>query len=133
MVWYKVSANHFDVVHTDNCYFCMAYKLTYIFFCLFEFFYFFLKYQSISQKRQCVMLPLNMVAKQWHFVSITHSIGRAFSAGSQLRCYLDGNLVSSEKCRYNMTFSFSKNVAIALGIKYQAYMLTHENLICHLS
>ncbi|XP_078166919.1 binding protein isoform X2 [Carex rostrata] len=57
-------------------------------------------FESISQKRQCVMLPLNMMAKQWHFVSVTHSIGRAFSAGSQLRCYLDGNLISSEKCRY---------------------------------
>ncbi|KAJ4757798.1 BEACH domain-containing protein B [Rhynchospora pubera] len=57
-------------------------------------------FESISQKRQCVMLPLNMMPKQWHFVSVTHSIGRAFSAGSQLRCYLDGNLVSSEKCRY---------------------------------
>ncbi|KAJ3679372.1 hypothetical protein LUZ60_017383 [Juncus effusus] len=57
-------------------------------------------FESINQKRQCVLLPLGLNAKQWHFVSITHSIGRAFSSGSQLRVYLDGNLISSEKCRY---------------------------------
>ncbi|OUZ99745.1 BEACH domain [Macleaya cordata] len=59
-----------------------------------------LVYESFNQKRQCVSLPLNLVQKKWHFLCITHSIGRAFSGGSQLRCYVDGGLVSSEKCRY---------------------------------
>ncbi|CAA2974013.1 BEACH domain-containing B isoform X1 [Olea europaea subsp. europaea] len=57
-------------------------------------------YESVNQKRQCVSLNVNLVRKQWHFLCLTHSIGRAFSGGSQLRCYLDGVLVSSEKCRY---------------------------------
>ncbi|KAJ9567814.1 hypothetical protein OSB04_003780 [Centaurea solstitialis] len=57
-------------------------------------------FESIYQKRQCVSFPLNLVGKKWHFLCITHSIGRAFSGGSQLRCYLDGVLVSSEKCSY---------------------------------
>ncbi|XP_010254571.1 PREDICTED: BEACH domain-containing protein B isoform X2 [Nelumbo nucifera] len=57
-------------------------------------------YESINQKRQCVSLQLNLVRKKWHFLCITHTIGRAFSGGSLLRCYLDGRLVSSEKCRY---------------------------------
>ncbi|KAL2459002.1 hypothetical protein Fot_55288 [Forsythia ovata] len=57
-------------------------------------------YESVNQKRQCVSLNVNIVRKKWHFLCLTHSIGRAFSGGSQLRCYLDGVLVSSEKCRY---------------------------------
>lgn len=57
-------------------------------------------FESIYQKRQCVSFPLNLVGKKWHFLCITHSIGRAFSGGSQLRCYLDGVLISSEKCSY---------------------------------
>ncbi|KAM7514487.1 hypothetical protein LguiA_004070 [Lonicera macranthoides] len=57
-------------------------------------------YESINQKRQSVSLPVNLLRKKWHFVCLTHSIGRAFSGGSQLRCYVDGVLVSSEKCRY---------------------------------
>ncbi|XP_073008552.1 BEACH domain-containing protein B isoform X1 [Typha latifolia] len=59
-----------------------------------------LVFESINQKLQCVLLPLDLLPKQWHFLCVTHSIGRAFSGGSQLRCYIDGNLVSSEKCRY---------------------------------
>lgn len=55
--------------------------------------------QSINQKRQSVSLPVNLLRKKWHLVCLTHSIGRAFSGGSQLRCYVDGVLVSSEKCR----------------------------------
>ncbi|KAL0322863.1 UNVERIFIED_CONTAM: BEACH domain-containing protein B, partial [Sesamum angustifolium] len=55
---------------------------------------------SINQKRQCVSMNLNLVRKKWHFFCLVHSVGRAFSGGSQLRCYLDGILVSSEKCRY---------------------------------
>ncbi|KAK4434240.1 BEACH domain-containing protein B [Sesamum alatum] len=57
-------------------------------------------YESINQKRQCVSMNLNLVRKKWHFFCLVHSVGRAFSGGSQLRCYLDGFLVSSEKCRY---------------------------------
>ncbi|GJV36694.1 BEACH domain-containing protein B isoform X1 [Tanacetum coccineum] len=55
---------------------------------------------AVYQKRQCVSLPLSLVGKRWHFLCITHSIGRAFSGGSHLKCYLDGVLVSSEKCSY---------------------------------
>ncbi|CAN4092326.1 unnamed protein product [Withania somnifera] len=57
-------------------------------------------YESINQKRQSVVLQVNLVRKKWHFLCLTHSIGRTFSGGSQLKCYLDGTLVSSEKCRY---------------------------------
>ncbi|XP_058069394.1 BEACH domain-containing protein B isoform X3 [Magnolia sinica] len=56
--------------------------------------------ESINQKRQIVSLDLNLVQKKWHFLCITHSIGRAFSGGSLLRCFMDGDLVSSEKFRY---------------------------------
>ncbi|XP_062098924.1 BEACH domain-containing protein B isoform X2 [Humulus lupulus] len=59
-----------------------------------------LTYESINLKRQCVQLPINLVRKKWHFLCVTHSIGRAFSGGSLLRCYVDGELVSSERCRY---------------------------------
>ncbi|KAL8030230.1 hypothetical protein ABFX02_14G273200 [Erythranthe guttata] len=57
-------------------------------------------YESINQKRQCVSMKLNLVRKKWHFFCLVHSVGRAFSGGSQLKCYLDGVLVSAEKCRY---------------------------------
>ncbi|XP_075088788.1 BEACH domain-containing protein B isoform X2 [Nicotiana tabacum] len=57
-------------------------------------------YESINQKRQSVVLQVNLVRKKWHFLCLTHTIGRTFSGGSQLKCYLDGTLVSSEKCRY---------------------------------
>lgn len=63
-----------------------------------NFFFFFL--QSINQKRQCVSMQVNLLRKKWHFLCIAHSIGRAFSGGSLLKCYVDGVLVSSEKCRY---------------------------------
>ncbi|KAJ0790760.1 putative transcription factor WD40-like family [Helianthus annuus] len=59
-----------------------------------------LLFESIYQKRQCVSFPVNLIGKKWHFLCITHSIGRAFSGGSHLKCYLDGVLVSSEKCSY---------------------------------
>ncbi|TKW23149.1 hypothetical protein SEVIR_4G274600v4 [Setaria viridis] len=59
-----------------------------------------LVYESINQKHQCVLLPLKLPPKEWKFLSVTHTIGRAFSGGSQLRCYVDGELVSSEKCGY---------------------------------
>ncbi|KMZ59450.1 hypothetical protein ZOSMA_68G00360, partial [Zostera marina] len=59
-----------------------------------------LVFESIGQKRQYVSLPLNLLQKKWHFICITHTIGRAFSGGGLLRCYVDGDLASSEKCRY---------------------------------
>lgn len=55
--------------------------------------------QSVNQKRQFVSLNVNLVRKKWHLLCLTHSIGRAFSGGSQVRCYVDGAFVSSEKCR----------------------------------
>ncbi|KAF5758344.1 putative concanavalin A-like lectin/glucanase domain superfamily [Helianthus annuus] len=54
-----------------------------------------LLFESIYQKRQCVSFPINLIGKKWHFLCITHSIGRAFSGGSHLKWYLDGVLVSS--------------------------------------
>ncbi|KAK6245788.1 hypothetical protein SCA6_008878 [Theobroma cacao] len=57
-------------------------------------------YESINLKRQYIRMHVNLVRKKWHFLCITHTIGRAFSGGSLLRCYLDGDLVSSERCRY---------------------------------
>ncbi|KAL0392385.1 UNVERIFIED_CONTAM: BEACH domain-containing protein B [Sesamum radiatum] len=72
-------------------------------------------YESINQKRQCVSMNLNLVRKKWHFFCLVHSVGRAFSGGSQLRCYLDGILVSSEKCRTRMSIILSKNSYPFLG------------------
>ncbi|KAJ0974642.1 hypothetical protein J5N97_016607 [Dioscorea zingiberensis] len=57
-------------------------------------------FESINQKLQSVSLPISILPNRWHFLTITHNIGRAFSGGSTLKCYIDGNLVSSEKCRY---------------------------------
>ncbi|KAI8015885.1 BEACH domain-containing protein B [Camellia lanceoleosa] len=57
-------------------------------------------YESINQKRQCASMHVNLVRRKWHFICLAHSIGRAFSGGSLLKCYVDGVLVSSEKCRY---------------------------------
>ncbi|KAG9149664.1 hypothetical protein Leryth_017584 [Lithospermum erythrorhizon] len=57
-------------------------------------------YESYYQKRQRISLPVNLTRKKWHFLCLTHTIGRTFSGGSLLRCYLDGGLVSSDKCRY---------------------------------
>ncbi|XP_057532553.1 BEACH domain-containing protein B isoform X2 [Amaranthus tricolor] len=57
-------------------------------------------YETVNQKRHGVSLNVSLNKKKWHYLCITHSIGRAFSGGSQLRCYLDGNIVSSERCRY---------------------------------
>ncbi|XP_023157987.1 BEACH domain-containing protein B isoform X1 [Zea mays] len=57
-------------------------------------------YESVNPKHQCVLLSLSLPIKQWKFLCVTHTIGRTFSGGSQLRCYVDGDLVSSEKCRY---------------------------------
>ena len=57
-------------------------------------------FQSINLRRQTARLHVNIVRKKWHFLCITHSIGRAFSGGSLLKCYVDGDLVSSERCRF---------------------------------
>ncbi|KZV43357.1 BEACH domain-containing protein lvsC-like, partial [Dorcoceras hygrometricum] len=57
-------------------------------------------YEAINQKQQCVSMDIKFVERNWHFLSLVHSVGRAFSSGSQLKCYLDGVLLSSEKCRY---------------------------------
>ncbi|KAL6873753.1 hypothetical protein ACP4OV_013835 [Aristida adscensionis] len=59
-----------------------------------------LVYESINQKHQCALLPLKIPRKEWQFLSVTHTLGRAFSGGSQLRCYINGELVASEKCGY---------------------------------
>lgn len=59
-----------------------------------------LVYESINLKRQRIQLHVNLASKKWHFLCITHSIGRTFSGGSLLRCYVNGDLVASERCRY---------------------------------
>jgi len=56
-------------------------------------------FQSLNLKRQCVNVHTNLVCKKWHFICVSHSIGRAFWGGSLLRCYVNGDLVSSERCR----------------------------------
>ncbi|XP_043712024.1 BEACH domain-containing protein B-like isoform X2 [Telopea speciosissima] len=82
-------------------------------------------YESINQKRQCVALHLNLVRKKWHFLCVTHSIRRAFSGGSILRCYLDGDLVSSEKCRYPKLSEALTRCSI--GAKISPAMYEEEN------
>ncbi|XP_010474048.1 PREDICTED: BEACH domain-containing protein B-like [Camelina sativa] len=59
-----------------------------------------LSYVSLNLKRLCVNVHTNLVCKKWHFICVSHSIGRAFWGGSLLRCYVDGDLVSSERCSY---------------------------------
>jgi hypothetical protein len=59
-----------------------------------------LSYVSLNLKRQCVNVHTNLVCKKWHFICVSHSIGRAFWGGSLLRCYVNGDLVSSERCSY---------------------------------
>ncbi|KAL8131051.1 hypothetical protein AgCh_007110 [Apium graveolens] len=53
-------------------------------------------YESVNQKQQCVSLNVNLVRKKWHFLCLTHSIGRAFSGGSQVRCYVEEFLYRQE-------------------------------------
>lgn len=62
--------------------------------------------QSINQKHHGISLQVSLVKKKWHYLCITHSIGRAFSGGSLLKCYLDGNIVSSERCRCALSLFF---------------------------
>ncbi|KAK2977991.1 hypothetical protein RJ640_023529 [Escallonia rubra] len=78
-------------------------------------------YESINQKRQCVSMHVNLVRKKWHFLCLTHIIGRAFSGGSQLRCYLDGVLVSSEKCRYAKVSEPLTSCSIGTNINLNSY------------
>ncbi|KAL5705340.1 hypothetical protein ACHQM5_023655 [Ranunculus cassubicifolius] len=83
-----------------------------------------LVYESINQKQQCVSLQLRMSPKKWHFLCITHSIGRAFSGGSLLRCYVDGSLVSSEKCRYPKV---TDPLYCTIGTSVTSFLLEEEN------
>ncbi|TKY74425.1 BEACH domain-containing protein lvsC [Spatholobus suberectus] len=90
-----------------------------------------LTYESINLKRQRVDLHVNLVRKRWHFLCITHSIGRAFSAGSLLRCYLDGDLVSSERCRYAKVSESLTSCMIGAKLKmphYEDNVLTFESI-----
>ncbi|GAB2294234.1 hypothetical protein Dimus_028451 [Dionaea muscipula] len=73
-------------------------------------------YESINQKRQCVSVHVNLVRRRWHFLCLTHSIGRAFSGGSIFKCYVDGALISSEKCRYPRVNELSAHCAIGAKI-----------------
>ncbi|XP_037496380.1 BEACH domain-containing protein B [Jatropha curcas] len=73
-----------------------------------------LVYESVHLKRQRVQLHINLVRKKWHFLCITHSIGRAFSGGSLVRCYVDGDLVSSERCRYAKVTELLTNCRIGM-------------------
>lgn len=73
-------------------------------------------YESVNQKRQSISLHVDISTKKWHFLCITHSVGRAFSGGSLLRCYLDGTLVSSERCRYPKVSELLTNCTIGTKI-----------------
>ncbi|XP_078448149.1 binding protein [Wolffia australiana] len=57
-------------------------------------------FEVINQKKQSISLPLTLLSKSWHFLCITHNTGRTFSGGSIVKCYIDGILLSSERCRY---------------------------------
>ncbi|KAK6116093.1 hypothetical protein DH2020_008362 [Rehmannia glutinosa] len=82
-------------------------------------------YESINQKRQCVSMNFNLVRKKWHFLCLVHSVGRAFSGGSQLKCYLDGVLVSSEKCSDAISSELVQGICF-LGPSYMYYFLDNE-------
>ncbi|GAV66852.1 WD40 domain-containing protein/Beach domain-containing protein/Laminin_G_3 domain-containing protein [Cephalotus follicularis] len=73
-------------------------------------------YESINTKQQCVQMDVSLVRKKWHFLCLTHSIGRAFSGGSLLRCYVDGDLLSSEKCRYSKVSELLTSCSIGTKI-----------------
>ncbi|QHN94309.1 BEACH domain-containing protein B [Arachis hypogaea] len=80
-----------------------------------------LTYESINLKKQRVDLNVNLVRSRWHFLCITHSIGRAFSGGSLLRCYIDGDLVSSERCRYAKVSESLTSCTVGSKIKMPHY------------
>ncbi|KAL9252927.1 BEACH domain-containing protein [Drosera capensis] len=73
-------------------------------------------YECINQKQQCLSLQVNLVRRRWHFLCVTHNSGKAFSGGSLFRCYVDGALVSSEKCRYARVNELSTYCAIGAKI-----------------
>ncbi|GAB2247807.1 hypothetical protein Droror1_Dr00007689 [Drosera rotundifolia] len=73
-------------------------------------------YECINPKQQCVSLQVNLVRRRWHFLCVTHNSGKAFSGGSLFRCYVDGALVSSEKCRYARLNELSTYCAIGAKI-----------------
>nr|XP_027094520.1 BEACH domain-containing protein B isoform X2 [Coffea arabica]XP_027094521.1 BEACH domain-containing protein B isoform X3 [Coffea arabica] len=78
-------------------------------------------YESNNQKHQAVSLQVNLVRKKWHFLCLTHTIGRAFSGGSQLRCFVDGVLVSSEKCRYAKVNEVLTSCSIGAKLNLKLY------------
>ncbi|XP_047961281.1 BEACH domain-containing protein B isoform X2 [Salvia hispanica] len=84
-------------------------------------------YESINQKRQCASMSFNLVRKKWYFFSLVHSVGRAFSGGSQLKCYLDGVLLSSEKCRYPKISE--PLTTCTIGTKFKQPMSEDENVM----
>ncbi|KAH7849592.1 hypothetical protein Vadar_020109 [Vaccinium darrowii] len=85
-------------------------------------------YESINQKRQCVSMQVNLLRKKWHFLCLAHSIGRAFSGGSLLKCYVDGVLASSEKCRYAKVNEPMTSCTIGSKISLPPY--EDENAMC---
>ncbi|CAJ2641153.1 unnamed protein product [Trifolium pratense] len=90
-----------------------------------------LTYESINLKKQRSDLHVKLVRRRWHFLCITHSIGRAFSGGSLLRCYLDGDLVSSERCRYAKISEPLTSCMIGAKLKmphYEDNALTFESI-----
>ncbi|XP_042020550.1 BEACH domain-containing protein B-like isoform X1 [Salvia splendens] len=84
-------------------------------------------YESINQKRQCASMSFNLVRKKWYFFCLVHSVGRAFSGGSQLKCYLDGVLLSSEKCRYPKISE--PLTTCTIGTKFKQPMYEDENVM----
>lgn len=84
-------------------------------------------YESLNQKRQFVSLNVNLVRKKWHFLCLTHSIGRAFSGGSQVRCYVDGVFVSSEKCSYAKVND--TQMSCTIGTKIDTPLTEDENYV----
>ncbi|CAM8878100.1 unnamed protein product [Rhodiola kirilowii] len=78
-------------------------------------------YESLNLKRQLVSLNANLVRKKWHFLCLTHSIGRTFSGGSQLKCYIDGALVSTERCRYAKVNEPINNCSVGAKISFSPF------------
>lgn len=56
--------------------------------------------ESTSNKRQSLVLNVQIQPKRWYFVCITHSTKGALSGGSILKVYVDGSLAASGKLRY---------------------------------
>ncbi|KAJ4830317.1 hypothetical protein Tsubulata_011294 [Turnera subulata] len=75
-------------------------------------------FESNNLRRHSVQLNVNLARKKWHFLCLTHSIGRAFSGGSLLRCYVDGDLVASERCRYAKVTELLTSCNIGMKIEF---------------